>query len=60
MILALWVAPAASPWVQVAGAFYRAGALVFGGGQGGIMGATSSVAAIFLPGFLGVAGVLPF
>jgi chromate transporter len=110
LILALWVAPAASPWVQVAGAFYRAGALVFGGGhvvlpllkqavvdpgwvdngtflagygaaqavpgpmfsisaflgerlhggQGGIIGATLSVAAIFLPGFLGVAGVLPF
>jgi len=110
LIFALWVAPAASPIGQVAGAFYRAGALVFGGGhvvlpllkravvdpgwidngtflagygaaqavpgpmfaisaflgerlhggQGGPVGATLSLLAIFLPGFLVVAGVLPF
>jgi chromate transporter len=30
---ALFVAPNASPMIQVAGAFYRAGALVFGGGH---------------------------
>jgi chromate transporter len=110
LIFALWLAPAASPIGQVAGAFYRAGALVFGGGhvvlpllkravvdpgwidngtflagygaaqavpgpmfaisaflgerlhggQGGPVGATLSLLAIFLPGFLVVAGVLPF
>src|SRR6202790_1365808 len=110
LIFALWVAPAASPIGKAVGAFYRAGALVFGGGhvvlpllkqavvdpgwidngtflagygaaqavpgpmfaisaflgerlhggQGGLVGATSSLLAIFLPGFLVVAGVLPF
>jgi len=110
LICALMVAPAAAPLGQAAGAFYRAGALVFGGGhvvlpllkqavvdpgwiddntflagygaaqavpgpmftisaflgerlhggQGGLTGATLSLLAIFLPGFLLVAGVLPF
>jgi chromate transporter len=110
LISALWLAPAAPPLAQAAGAFYRAGALVFGGGhvvlpllehalvdpgwidngtflagygaaqavpgpmfaiaaflgerlhggEGGFVGATSCLLAIFLPGFLVVAGVLPF
>ena len=110
LILALWAAPAAPPAVRVAGAFYRSGALVFGGGhvvlpllkqavvdpgwidydtflagygaaqavpgpmfaisaflgerlnggQGGVIGAALSLLAIFLPGFLLVAGMLPF
>ncbi|HEY0746132.1 MAG TPA: chromate efflux transporter [Steroidobacteraceae bacterium] len=33
LIAALWIAPATSPLGQAAGAFYRAGALVFGGGH---------------------------
>jgi len=33
LIVALWIAPATSPLGQAAGAFYRAGALVFGGGH---------------------------
>ncbi len=107
---ALLVAPGLPPLGKVAGAFYRAGALVFGGGhvvlpllqqavvnpgwlsnntfltgygaaqavpgpmftlsaflgerlydgQGGALGATVSVLAIFLPGLLLVAGALPF
>ncbi|MEZ5566044.1 MAG: chromate efflux transporter [Gammaproteobacteria bacterium] len=107
---ALFAAPDLPPLAQVAGAFYRAGALVFGGGhvvlpllkqtvvdpgwlsndtflagygaaqampgpmftlsaflgerlhdgQGGAPGATISLLAIFLPGLLLVAGVLPF
>jgi chromate transporter len=110
LILALWIAPSAPPIARAAGAFYRAGALVFGGGhvvlpllrqavvdpgwvdegtflagygaaqavpgpmfaisaflgerlhhgQGGVAGAALSLLAIFLPGFLLVAGVLPF
>jgi chromate transporter len=110
LALALVIAPTTLPTSQVAGAFYRAGALVFGGGhvvlpllkqavvdtgwidngtflagygaaqalpgpmfsvatflgdrlhggQGGILGATVALLAIFLPGFLLVAGVLPF
>jgi chromate transporter len=110
LALALVIAPRTLPTAQVAGAFYRAGALVFGGGhvvlpllkqavvdtgwidngsflagygaaqalpgpmfsvaaflgdrlhggQGGILGATVALLAIFLPGFLLVAGVLPF
>lgn len=110
LVIALVAAPAMSPIGQVAGAFYRAGALVFGGGhvvlpllkhavvdpgwldnstflagygaaqaapgpmftvsaylgerlfggQGGAWGATVSLLAIFLPGLLIVAGVLPF
>jgi chromate transporter len=110
LALALVIAPTTLPTGQVAGAFYRAGALVFGGGhvvlpllkqavvdpgwidngtflagygaaqalpgpmfsvaaflgerlhggQGGILGATAALLAIFLPGFLLVAGVLPF
>ena len=110
LILSLWAAPAAPPMAQVAGAFYRAGALVFGGGhvvlplleqavvdpgwidngtflagygaaqavpgplftvavflgeclrggQGGALGAAVSSVAIFLPGLLLAAGVLPF
>ena len=110
LALALVIAPTTPPTGQVAGAFYRAGALVFGGGhvvlpllkqavvdtgwmdngtflagygaaqalpgpmfsvaaflgerlhggQGGILGATVALLAIFLPGFLLVAGVLPF
>jgi chromate transporter len=110
LILALLAAPRASPLGQVAGAFYRAGALVFGGGHvvlpllreavvdpgwiddgtflaaygaaqavpgpmftvsvflgdrlhgeyGGLAGAALSLAAIFLPGFLAVAGALPY
>ncbi|WP_240922420.1 chromate efflux transporter [Oleiagrimonas sp. C23AA] len=107
---ALFVAPGLPPLAQVAGAFYRAGALVFGGGhvvlpllkqavvdpgwvssntflagygaaqavpgpmftlsaflgerlhggQGGVLGATVSLLAMFLPGLLLVAGALPF
>lgn len=107
---AMVVAPDLPPLAQVAGAFYRAGALVFGGGhvvlpllkqavvdpgwlsnntflagygaaqavpgpmftlaaflgdrlhggQGGALGATVSLLAIFLPGLLLVAGALPF
>ena len=110
LALALLVAPSTAPTGQVAGAFYRAGALVFGGGHvvlplleqavvdpgwidngtfltgygaaqalpgpmftlavflgerlhygpGGIPGAIVALVAIFLPGFLIVAGVLPF
>ncbi|HEX4152585.1 MAG TPA: chromate efflux transporter [Steroidobacteraceae bacterium] len=110
LIIALTVAPGRSPMGQVAGAFYRTGALVFGGGhvvlpllkqavvdpgwldngtflagygaaqavpgpmftvsvylgdrlfggQGGALGATVSLLAIFLPGLLIVSGVLPF
>ena len=110
LMFALWLAPAAPPLGQAAGAFYRAGALVFGGGhvvlpllkqavvdpgwidngtflagygaaqavpgpmfaiaaflgerlhggEGGLAGATLSLLAIFLPGFLVIAGVLPF
>ena len=110
LALALGIAPTTLRTGQVAGAFYRAGALVFGGGhvvlpllkqavvdpgwidngsflagygaaqalpgpmfsvaaflgerlhggQGGILGATVALLAIFLPGFLLVAGVLPF
>ncbi|HWW79287.1 MAG TPA: chromate efflux transporter, partial [Steroidobacteraceae bacterium] len=110
LTLALVVAPTTSPTGQVAGAFFRAGALVFGGGHvvlpllehsvvdpgwidngtflagygaaqalpgpmftfaaflgerlhygpGGISGATVGLLAIFLPGFLIVAGVLPY
>lgn len=107
---ALWPQSAASPLAAVAAAFYRAGALVFGGGhvvlpllqeavvapgwvsaddflagygaaqavpgpmfsfaaflgarlngaQGGLLGASVSTLAIFLPGFLLIAGALPF
>jgi chromate transporter len=110
LILAILFAPSTAPMGQVAGAFYRAGALVFGGGhvvlpllkqavvdegwiqngtflvgygaaqavpgplfsiaaflgdrllaeRGGPLGATVSLLAIFLPGFLLVSGVLPF
>jgi chromate transporter len=110
LALALLVAPTTSPTGQVAGAFFRAGALVFGGGHvvlpllehsvvdpgwidngtflagygaaqalpgpmftfaaflgerlhygpGGISGAIVGLLAIFLPGFLIVAGVLPY
>jgi chromate transporter len=110
LTLALLVAPTTSPTGQVAGAFFRAGALVFGGGHvvlpllehsvvdpgwidngtflagygaaqalpgplftvaaflgerlhygpGGISGAIIGLLAIFLPGFLIVAGVLPY
>jgi chromate transporter len=110
LLVALAVAPQLPPLGQVAGAFYRAGALVFGGGHvvlpllkqavvtpgwisndtflagygaaqavpgpmfslsaflgeqlsdghGGILGATVSLLAIFLPGLLLVAGALPF
>lgn len=110
LALALVIAPQLSPLGQVAAAFYRAGALVFGGGhvvlpmlqhavvdpgwidrdtflagygaaqavpgpmfalsaflgdrlqgaQGGVLGATTSLLAIFLPGLLLVAGALPF
>jgi len=110
LTLALLVAPTTSPTGQVAGAFFRAGALVFGGGHvvlpllehsvvdpgwidngtflagygaaqalpgpvftfaaflgerlhygpGGISGAIVGLLAIFLPGFLIVAGVLPY
>ena len=110
LTLALLVAPTTSPTGQVAGAFFRAGALVFGGGHvvlpllehsvvdpgwidngtflagygaaqalpgpmftfaaflggrlhygpSGISGAIVGLLAIFLPGFLIVAGVLPY
>ena len=110
LTLALFIAPTTSPTGQVAGAFFRAGALVFGGGHvvlpllehsvvdpgwidngtflagygaaqalpgpmftfaaflgerlhygpGGISGAIVALLAIFLPGFLIVAGVLPY
>jgi chromate transporter len=110
LTLALFIAPTTSPTGQVAGAFFRAGALVFGGGHvvlpllehsvvdpgwidngtflagygaaqalpgpmftfaaflgerlhygpGGIPGAIVGLLAIFLPGFLIVAGVLPY
>lgn len=110
VLLALALLPAPVPLAGVAAAFYRAGALVFGGGhvvlpllkeavvepgwlstdeflagygaaqaipgplfslsaflgallegvQGGFTGAGVSLAAIFLPGFLLVAGALPF
>jgi chromate transporter len=110
LTFALFIAPTTSPTGQVAGAFYRAGALVFGGGHvvlpllehsvvdpgwidngdflagygaaqalpgpmftfaaflgerlhygpGGISGALVGLLAIFLPGFLIVAGVLPY
>ena len=110
LTLALFIAPTTSPTSQVAGAFFRAGALVFGGGHvvlpllehsvvdpgwidngtflagygaaqalpgplftfaaflgerlhygpGGISGALVGLLAIFLPGFLIVAGVLPY
>ena len=110
LTLALLVTPTTSPTGQVAGAFFRAGALVFGGGHvvlpllehsvvdqgwidngtflagygaaqalpgplftfavflgerlhygpGGISGAIIGLLAIFLPGFLIVAGVLPY
>ena len=110
LTLALLVAPTTSPTGQVAGAFFRAGALVFGGGHvvlpllehsvvdpgwidngtflagygaaqalpgpmftfaaflgerlhygpGGISGAIVGLLAIFLPGFLIVAGALPY
>lgn len=110
LTLALLVAPTTSPTGQVAGAFFRAGALVFGGGHvvlpllehsvvdpgwidngtflagygaaqalpgpvftfaaflgerlhygpGGISGAVVALLAIFLPGFLIVAGALPY
>jgi chromate transporter len=110
LVLSLGAAPGMSLLGQVAGAFYRCGALVFGGGhvvlpllrqavvdpgwvddstflagygatqavpgpmftvsvylgdrlyggQGGMIGATVSLLAIFLPGLLIVAGVLPF
>lgn len=110
LTLALLVAPTTSPTGQVAGAFFRAGALVFGGGHvvlpllehsvvdpgwidngtflagygaaqalpgpmftfaaflgerlhygpGGISGAIVGLLAIFLPGLLIVAGVLPY
>jgi chromate transporter len=110
LTLALFIAPTTSPTGQVAGAFFRAGALVFGGGHvvlpllehsvvdpgwidngtflagygaaqalpgpmftfaaflgerlhygpGGISGAIVGLLAIFLPGFLIVAGVLPY
>lgn len=110
LVLALIPMPPLSPLGEVAGAFYRAGALVFGGGhvvlpllqeavvtpgwvgsdtflagygaaqavpgpmfslaaflgerlpggQGGALGAATSLLAIFLPGLLLVAGALPF
>jgi chromate transporter len=110
LVLALFPATGAPAIAQVAGAFYRAGALVFGGGHvvlpllkqavvdpgwiddatfvagygaaqavpgpmfsvavflgerlsgdhGGGLGATVSLLALFLPGLLLVAGVLPF
>jgi chromate transporter len=110
LTLALFIAPTTSPTGQVAGAFFRAGALVFGGGHvvlpllehsvvapgwigngtflagygaaqalpgplftfaaflgerlhygpGGMSGAIVGLLAIFLPGFLIVAGVLPY
>lgn len=110
LALATLAAPAMSPMSQTAAAFYRAGALVFGGGhvvlpllqqavvapgwldsdtflagygaaqavpgpmfamaaflgermhdgQGGASGASIGLFAIFLPGFLLVAGALPF
>jgi chromate transporter len=110
LVLALGVGPEMPPLARVAGAFYRAGALVFGGGHvvlplleqavvepgwldnhtflagygaaqavpgpmftvsvylgdrlyggsGGLIGATVSLLAIFLPGLLIAAGVLPF
>jgi chromate transporter len=110
LVVALWIAPSTSPLGQAAGAFYRAGALVFGGGhvvlpllkqavvdpgwidndtflagygaaqavpgplfavsaflgarlyggEGGVLGAIVSLIAIFLPGFLILAGALPF
>jgi chromate transporter len=110
LTLALFIAPRTSPTGQVAGAFFRAGALVFGGGHvvlpllehsvvdpgwidngtflagygaaqalpgpvftfaaflgerlhygpGGIPGAILGLLAIFLPGFLIVAGALPY
>jgi chromate transporter len=110
LALALLVAPTTSPTGRVAGAFFRAGALVFGGGHvvlpllehsvvapgwidngtflagygaaqalpgpmftfaaflgerlhygpGGISGAIVGLLAIFLPGFLLVAGALPY
>jgi chromate transporter len=110
LTLALLIPPTTSPTGQVAGAFFRAGALVFGGGHvvlpllehsvvdpgwidngtflagygaaqalpgpvftfaaflgerlhygpGGISGAIIGLLAIFLPGFLIVAGVLPY
>jgi chromate transporter len=110
LALAMMVAPGMSPMSQTAGAFYRAGALVFGGGhvvlpmlqqavvapgwldndtflagygaaqavpgpmfamaaflgervhdgQGGALGATIGLLAVFLPGLLLVAGALPF
>lgn len=106
LLAALFLAPGMPRLAQVAGAFYRAGALVFGGGHvvlpllqhavvdpgwlddnsflagygaaqavpgpmfslaaflgqrlHGALGATVSVLAIFLPGFLLVAGALPF
>lgn len=110
LLTAIVVAPGMPPLAQVAGAFYRAGALVFGGGhvvlpllkqavvepgwlsndtflagygaaqavpgpmftlaaflgerlhggEGGALGATVSLLAIFLPGLLLVSGALPF
>ena len=110
LVMALTISPGGPPLVQVAGAFYRTGALVFGGGhvvlpllqqavvapgwldndtflagygaaqavpgpmfslsaylgarlhagQGGALGAATSLLAIFLPGLLLVAGALPF
>jgi chromate transporter len=110
LVLALEVAPHMPPLGHAAGAFYRAGALVFGGGHvvlplleqavvdpgwldnntflagygaaqavpgpmftvsaylgdrlyggaGGLIGATVSLLAIFLPGLLIVSGILPF
>jgi chromate transporter len=107
---AVLLAPGGTPLIQAAGAFYRAGALVFGGGhvvlpllkqavvapgwmdndtflagygaaqavpgplftvaaylgehlrggRGGLLGASVSLLAIFLPGLLIVAGALPF
>ena len=110
LLIALIVAPGLPPLGQVAGAFYRTGALVFGGGHvvlpllkqavvnpgwvdnntflagygaaqavpgpmftlsaflgeqlkvgpGGMLGATVSLLAIFLPGLLMVSGALPF
>jgi chromate transporter len=110
LVTAVVIAPQLPPLAQAAGAFYRAGALVFGGGhvvlpllkravvdpgwlgndtflagygaaqavpgpmftlsaflgerlpggQGGALGATVSLFAIFLPGLLLVSGALPF
>jgi chromate transporter len=110
LLAAIALAPQLAPMGRVAGAFYRAGALVFGGGhvvlpmlqtavvepgwidrdtflagygaaqavpgpmfslsaflgerlhggQGGLLGAATSLLAIFLPGLLLVAGALPF